>query len=429
MLTDVAPKRDMFSAAGGSGSTAIFGRFGGDLFGDGSGVFEDGDGEAVGFAGGGVDGAGFFEEMLDLDGGGLELVGDDGVVGGGGEFFEEGGELELGEEVAAGGEVGRLRAHGIEGVLDGDLGVDGDEVFGEQNVVAIVGEGFAVGFALDGVGRGGSASIAASTVPNCWMSSTEPLSPMPGAPGMLSMESPRRAMTSMTRSGGTPRMASTPAGSRMRLSLVGIEDGDVFVDELHHVLVGRDDVDVVAERGELAGEGADDVVGLEAFVVEDGDAEGLEGAADVGLLLDEVRRRLGAVGLVAAVLDGLELLGLDVELLDVLHLRGHLVAMDGGAYVVDGGEVLGLEVLAQLVDHVDEDIRRRGGDAGARGHGARALHGVIGAEDEGHGVEEVDGGLCRFWSRWAWWGSLPWPFDGSALGRDELFQRISMQSP
>ena len=67
--------------------------------------------------------------------------------------------------------------------------------------------------------------------------------------------------------------------------------------------------------------------------------------------------------------------------------------MHGRADVVDRGEVLRLEVLAQLVDHVDEDIRRRGGDAGARGHGARALHGVVGAEDEGHGVEQVDGRL------------------------------------
>ena len=41
------------------------------------------------------------------------------------------------------------------------------------------------------------------------------------------------------------------------------------------------------------------VVCLEALVVEDGDAEGFECAADVGLLLDEVGWRLGAVGFVA----------------------------------------------------------------------------------------------------------------------------------
>ena len=39
---------------------------------------------------------------------------------------------------------------------------------------------------------------------------------------------------------------------------------------------------LVAERGKLAAEGADDVVGLEALVAEDGDAEGFERAADVG---------------------------------------------------------------------------------------------------------------------------------------------------
>ena len=151
---------------------------------------------------------------------------------------------------------------------------------------------------------------------------------------------------------------------------------------------------MVAEGGELAGEGADDVVGFEALVVEDGDAEGFEGAADVGLLLDEVGWGLGAVGLVAAVLDGFELLGFDVELLDIFELLGLLIAVDGGSYVVDGREVLRAEVFAELVDHVDEDVGGGGGDAGARGHGALALHGVVGPEDEGHGIEQVDGGLA-----------------------------------
>ena len=71
-------------------------------------------------------------------GGGFEIVGDGGVVDGGGEVFEQGGEFELGEEVAAGGVVDRLGAHGVEGVLDGHAGVDGDELFGEQDVVAII---------------------------------------------------------------------------------------------------------------------------------------------------------------------------------------------------------------------------------------------------------------------------------------------------
>src|SRR5437667_11599470 len=45
---------------------------------------------------------------------------------------------------------------------------------------------------------------------------------IPGAPGMLSMLSPRSAITSTTRSGGTPRISSTLAASQTRLSLGGL---------------------------------------------------------------------------------------------------------------------------------------------------------------------------------------------------------------
>ena len=172
-----------------------------------------------------------------------------------------------------------------------------------------------------------------------------------------------------------------------------VEDADLGRDELHHVLVGGDDEDAVAERGELRGERADDIVCLEALVAEDGDAEGLQRAADVGELLDEVGGRLGAVGLVAGVVHLVELLRLRIPPAQRLHLTSALVAEDRAVQVVDGGQKLRSEILAQLVDHVDEDIGGRGGDAGARGHGALALHGVIGAEDEGHRIEKIDGRL------------------------------------
>ena len=107
----------------------------------------------------------------------------------------------------------------------------------------------------------------------------------------------------------------------------------------------------------------------------------------------QVGGRLGAVGLVAGVVHLVELLGLGVPAAQRLHLAGTLVAEDGAVQVVDGGEKLRGEVLAQLVDHVDEDVGGRGGNTGARRHGALALHGVIGAEDEGHRIEEIDGGL------------------------------------
>ncbi len=86
--------------------------------------------------GGGL--AGFGEEGFDFGGCGFGVESDDGVVGSGGQIFEEGGEFELGEEGAAGGVVDGLGAHVVERELDGDGGVDGDEVFGEEDVVAII---------------------------------------------------------------------------------------------------------------------------------------------------------------------------------------------------------------------------------------------------------------------------------------------------
>ena len=78
------------------------------------------------------------EERGEFVGGGGEVELDGGVGGGGGEGLEQGGELQLGEELAAGGVVGRLGAHRVEGELDRHFGVDGDKFLGEQNVVAII---------------------------------------------------------------------------------------------------------------------------------------------------------------------------------------------------------------------------------------------------------------------------------------------------
>ena len=65
----------------------------------------------------------------------------------------------------------------------------------------------------------------------------------------------------------------------------------------------------------------------------------------------------------------------------------------GAADIEHGGEVLRVEILAQLAQHVDEDVGRAGGNAGLRGHGPLPRHGVIGAEDERHGVDQEDAAL------------------------------------
>ena len=275
---------------------------GGGLFGERARVFEDGDGEAARL--------GLLAERCglrrascgDLGGGGLEVVGDGGVVDGGGELFEQRGEFELGEEGAAGGVVDGLGAHGVERVLDGDAGVDGDELFREQDVVAVVLQRFAIGLLLDLVGaveRGFDGAELLDEFDGALVADA-------GRAGDVVDGVAAQSHDVDDALGRDAEDVFDAGGIEDEVVLGGVQDGDVLVDELHHVLVGGDDVDVVAERGELAGEGADDVVGLEALVVEDGDAEGFERAADVGLLLDEVGRGLGAVGLVAAVLDGLE---------------------------------------------------------------------------------------------------------------------------
>ena len=121
------------------------------------------------------------------------------------------------------------------------------------------------------------------------------------------------------------------------------------IHELHHVLVRGDDVDVMAERAVVRAERADDVVSLVAFGVDDGNAKGLERAADIGLLLNQVGRGLGAVGLVAGVLGGLKLLCLNVELLHVLQLAGDLMPQQWRADVVDRGKVRGWKSARSLL--------------------------------------------------------------------------------
>ena len=64
------------------------------------------------------------------------------------------------------------------------------------------------------------------------------LTPMPGTPGTLSVESPISACTSSTFSGGTPNFSIT--SSRPIAPLVAghrVEHGDAGPHQLHHVLV------------------------------------------------------------------------------------------------------------------------------------------------------------------------------------------------
>ena len=76
-----------------------------------------------------------------------------------------------------------------------------------------------------------------------------------------------------------------------------------ILDQLVGVAVAGDDDDVAAGVAALGGEGGDDVVGLEAHLLDRGEPERVDDLADQAHLLAEDVGRLGAVGLV-----GLDLL-------------------------------------------------------------------------------------------------------------------------
>ena len=88
-----------------------------------------------------------------------------------------------------------------------------------------------------------------------------------------------------------------------------------------------------------------------------------------------------------------------------LRMRGHrlglLVAEGGPGDVEHRGQILRRKIVAQLAQHVHEDVNRRRRQPGLGRHGPLPRHGVIGAEDERHGVDQInapvrgDGLRCR----------------------------------
>src|ERR1700733_7330100 len=103
------------------------------------------------------------------------------------------------------------------------------------------------------------------------------------APGILSMESPMRAMTSATLDGGTPMISSTIFSSISRSFLVGFRMVTSWLTSLIKTL-SFENLEVfffLVLDGE-AGEGTDDVIGFIAGIFENGQAHGGAVAADEG---------------------------------------------------------------------------------------------------------------------------------------------------
>ena len=105
---------------------------------------------------------------------------------------------------------------------------------------------------------------------------------------------------------------------------LGVEHGDVVVDQLQRVAVAGADQHVHAGGGGLGGDGGDDVVGLEPLDHHRRDAQRVEDLADQRDLAAEVVGGLAAAGLVAGVGLAAERLARHVE--GDGHVRGFLVA-------------------------------------------------------------------------------------------------------
>jgi hypothetical protein len=140
----------------------------------------------------------------------------------------------------------------------------------------------------------------------------------------------------------------------------------VIVNELHQVLVGADDDDAEPRSNGPLRDGRDEVVGLHAVHLVDGDVVAADNLLAALHLLRKVRRRLGALGLVA---------------------RVHLVTEGRPLRVHRDREVVGPAPSDDLLQHVHgphDRVRRlplRRAERGDR---------VVGAEHVARKVDEIE---------------------------------------
>ena len=209
-----------------------------------------------------------------------------------------------------------------------------------------------------------------SRSPYSLISSAAVLTPMPGTPGTLSVESPASACTSTTLSGVTPNFSRTSSGPIVRFFMVS-SMADAGPDQLHEILVGRHDRHVGAGCHRLHRVGGDQVVGLHAQLLDAGHVEGLHGVADQRELRHQLFRRRRAMRLVVLV---------------------DLVAEGLLAGVEDDGQVRRPARLArvgqQLPQHGAEAVHRPHRQPIGRTRQRRQR--MEGAEDVARAVDQVD---------------------------------------
>ena len=162
------------------------------------------------------------------------------------------------------------------------------------------------------------------------------------------------------------------------LFLERVIDLDVGGHQLPEVLVSRDHIGEKSLLLGLVGEGADDIVGLIALNLKDGDAVGLQDAFDVGDSHEDAFGRLFAVGLVGFVI-------LVPEGLAAWRVEAH-------------GDVRRPLALEQVLQGVDKAEHGRCVDA-RRGNARAAYHCIECPENQSIGIQEEEF-LVRFHNRW-----------------------------
>ena len=168
--------------------------------------------------------------------------------------------------------------------------------------------------------------------------------------------------------------------------LHGIEHDHARADELHQVLVGGDDGDVGAGFRRLPCIGGDEIVRLEAELLDGGQVEGFGRVADEAELGPQILRRLRPVGLVRAI---------------------ELVAEGALGLVEDDAEIGRTHAQAGVRQELPQHVAEAGDGAdrqAVRLAGERR-QGVIGAEDEGRAVDQED--MVAGAETGAGWGGFP----------------------
>ena len=202
------------------------------------------------------------------------------------------------------------------------------------------------------------------------MSCAAVLTPMPGTPGTLSVESPISACTSITFSGPTPNFSITSARP-MRLSFIV---SYMVTQSFTSCIRSLSDDTMVAVRLRFAGEpriGRDQVVGLEAGLLQAGNVEGAHRLADQRELRDQVVRAVRPVRLV---------FGIEIGAEGLFRLVEHHRQMRR--------PLLRLHVVQQLPQHVAE--AEHGVDLQPVRLAGERRQRVIGAEDVARAVDQED---------------------------------------